>query len=267
MSDAYQERDIQLATGKVHLLKGGAGDAIVFLHHSWGSPGWLPVHESLAAHHRVFVPDLPGWGGSERPAWAREPRDLAILSGRILDALDAESPTLVGAGFGGFVAAELATMRSLDALVLIGAAGLQPARGEILDQMLVSHRAYIEAGFRDRDAYAAWVGEEPADDVRQLWDFSREMTARVCWKPYMFNRRLAPLLGDVPTPTLAVWGGEDRVVPPECATQYGEALPNCTVEIVEGAGHLVEIEEAERVAALIAAHVRNSGLPAGRNGG
>ena len=185
MTDAYQERDIQLATGSVHLLEGGAGRTIVFLHHSWGSPGWLPVHESLAASHRVVVPDLPGWGGSERPAWAREPRDLAILAGRILEALDAESATLIGAGFGGFVAAELATMRPLESLVLIGAAGIQPEDGEILDQMLVSHRAYIEAGFRDRDAYVAWVGEEPADDVRQLWDFSREMTARVCWKPYM----------------------------------------------------------------------------------
>ncbi|MYE10565.1 MAG: alpha/beta fold hydrolase [Gammaproteobacteria bacterium] len=259
LSDAYQEREIQLATGKVHLLEGGAGRTIVFLHHSWGSPGWLPVHESLAASHRVVVPDLPGWGGSERPAWAREPRDLAILGGRILEALDAGSATLVGTGFGGFVAAELATMRPLDALVLIGAAGIQPANGEILDQMLVSHRAYIEAGFRDRDAYVAWVGEEPADDVRQLWDFSREMTARVCWKPYMFNRRLAPLLGDVATPTLAIWGSEDRVVPPECATLYAEALPNCRVETIAGAGHLVEIEEAERVAGLIGAHVRTNG--------
>ena len=256
MTDAYQERDIELATGKVHLLEGGSGSAVVFLHHSWGSPGWLPVHAALAANHRVIVPDLPGWGGSERPAWAREPRDIAILAGRILDALYLDPVTLVGAGFGGFVAAELATMRSLDALVLIGAAGVKPENGEILDQMLVSHRAYIEAGFRDRDAYVAWVGEEPAEDVRQLWDFSREMTARVCWKPYMFNRRLPPLLAGVATRTLAVWGGADRIVPPGCARQYAGLLPNCRVEMLDGAGHLVEIEEAERVADLIGAHVR-----------
>ena len=90
MSDAYQERDIELATGKVHVLEGGAGSAVVFLHHSWGSPGWLPVHTALASTHRVVVPDLPGWGGSERPAWAREPRDIAILAGRILGTLELE---------------------------------------------------------------------------------------------------------------------------------------------------------------------------------
>lgn len=254
MRDAYHERDIELATGKVHLLEGGTGDGIVFLHHSWGSPGWSPIHAALRDSHRVIVPDLPGWGGSERPAWAREPRDIAILAGRILDALDLESTTLVGTGFGGFIAAELATMRPLDALVLIGAAGLKPEHGDILDQMLVSHRAYIEAGFRDHDAYAAWVGEEPAPDVRNLWDFSREMTARVCWKPYMFNRRLGPLLGDVATPTLVVWGTDDAIVPVECARLYAAALPNCRLETIDGAGHLVEIEEADRVAALIGAH-------------
>ena len=80
------------------------------------------------------------------------------------------------------------------------------------------------------------------------------MTARVCWKPYMFNRRLGPLLGDVATPTLVVWGTDDAIVPVECARLYAAALPNCRLETIDGAGHLVEIEEADRVAALIGAH-------------
>ena len=83
--------------------------------------------------------------------------------------------------------------------------------GEILDQMLMSHAAYMEAGFRDHDTFVAQLGEEPPEDVRQLWDFSREMTARVTWKPYMFNRRLEPLLGDLDLPALIVWGSEDKV--------------------------------------------------------
>ena len=261
MTDAYREIDIELATGKVHMLEGGSGTDIVLLHHSWGSPGWLPVHAALAERHRVVVPDLPGWGGSVRPSWARDPRDIAMLCGHILDALDIGPAALVGAGFGGFLAAELAAMqpRRLRALVLIGAAGLKPENGEILDQMMVSHRAYIEESFRDQESYLAWVGEEPGDDVRQLWDFSREMTARVTWKPYMFDRRLAPLLGNVTTPTLIVWGGRDKTVPPECAALYAANLPNATVEMIEDAGHLVEIEEPEGIAKLISSHVDGAG--------
>ena len=261
MSDAYQERDIELASGKVHLLEGGSGSDIVLLHHSWGSPGWLPVHAALAQRHRVIVPDMPGWGGSVRPPWAREPRDIAILCSHVLDALEIGPAALVGTGFGGYVAAELAAMqpRRLRALVLIGAAGLKPENGEIFDQMMASHRDYIEGSFRDRESYVAWVGEEPGDDVRELWDMSREMTARVTWKPYMFSRRLQPLLGDVTTPTLIVWGGRDKIVPVECAGLYAASLPNATVEMVEDAGHVVEIEEPDRVADLISSHVDGAG--------
>ena len=255
---AYEEREIALATGRVKLLDGGAEAGakgpVVVLHHSWGSPGWLPFHTDLASRGcRVIVPDMPGWGGSERPQWAREPRDIAVIVSHLLDALGLEDAKLVGLGFGGFVAAELAAMNPsrLAALVLVGAAGLQPKEGEILDQMMLSHRKYIEESFRDADAYAECFGEEPADELRDLWDFSREMTARVTWKPYMFNRRLAPLLGDMHVPTLLAWGGQDKVVPRECAYLYKEALPNAHVEIMPGCGHVLELEEPRRLAGMV----------------
>lgn len=254
-SRAYAERGVQLATGKINVIEGGAGAPVVVLHHSWGGPGWLPFHDALVGRGtRAIVPDMPGWGASERPAWAREPRDIAIIVARLIEALELDDVKLVGLGFGGYVAAELATMNPsrLGALVLVGAAGLQPRNGEILDQMMLSHRKYIEESFRNAEAYTAYVGEEPPDDVRDLWDFSREMTARVTWKPYMFSRRLEPLLGDMHLPTLLIWGKDDKVVPYECAEQYEDALPNASISVVEDAGHVVELEQPERLAALVA---------------
>ena len=99
-------------------------------------------------------------------------------------------------------------------------------------------------------------GEEPEASVRELWDFSREMTARICWKPFMFSTQLPHLLGGVPTKTLLIWGSDDRIVPPVVGHQYKEALPNARLEILQGAGHYVEYEETDRVASLIAAHVK-----------
>ena len=258
-STPCEERELPLASGRIKLLESGAegsGPPVVVLHHSWGSPGWLPFHSRVAASGcRVIVPDMPGWGGSERPAWAREPRDIAIVVSRLLHELGLEDAKLVGLGFGGFVAAELAVMNPsrLKRLVLVGAAGLQPQEGEILDQMMLSHRKYIEESFRDAEAYSACFGDEPADEMRDLWDFSREMTARVTWKPYMFNRRLEPLLGDMRVPTLLVWGKRDKVVPVECAKRFQAAIPNAVLEVVEDAGHVVELEQPEQLAALVSA--------------
>jgi pimeloyl-ACP methyl ester carboxylesterase len=256
----HASESLELATGKIHYLRGGAGEPLVVLHHSTGSLGWIPFCAELAREFDVVVPDLPGYGRSERPEWAREPRDLAILIGRAIERLGLDEPTVVGLGMGGFVAAELATMNPgcIGRLVLVGAAGLRPEQGEILDQMLIDYPEYVRAGFRSEEAYKAMFGEEIAQDVQTLWDFSREMTARICWKPYMFNRRLEPLLPDVKIPTLLIWGSQDRVVPPSCAQQYARGLPDATLELIEGAGHLVELEEPARVAQRIAAHVRKA---------
>lgn len=252
----WTESSTEVAGLNLRYLQGGSGPAAVVLHHSTGNLGWVPFYEALARNFTVTVPDLPGYGQSERPPWARDARDIAILISRFLARVAPDSPTLVGLGFGGFIAAELAAINQerLGSLVLVGAAGLQPDEGEILDQMLISYGEYMTAGFRDEAHFHEIFGEEVAPEVRELWDFSREMTARLSWKPYMFNRRLAPVLGEVQTPALVVAGSEEQVVPLTCARQYAAGLANATLEIVEGAGHYVDYEEPEALAALITAH-------------
>lgn len=257
---AAREDTIEVAGRRLRWLEGGTGDPLVVLHHSTGNVGWAPLHEQLAASGRVIAVDMPGYGQSERPEWAREPRDLAIMLLQALDRMQLQSAALVGLGFGGFVAAEMATMNRsrLASLVLVGAPGIQPREGEIVDQMLIDYDEYTKAGFRNDEAFAKIFGEEVAPEVKGLWDFSREMTARVTWKPYMFNRRMVPLLSGIDVPTLIIWGEKDAIVPVDVAHQYRDAIPGAKLEVVSGAGHLVELEEHDRVASLIATHVKNA---------
>lgn len=253
---SHTETTVEVAGLNIRVLRGGSGPAAVFLHHSTGNPGWLPIHEALAERFSLAVPDMPGYGQSTRPEWAREPRDLAILVNRLLDRLDLSGVTLIGAGLGGFVAAEMAAMNQsrLSGLVMIGAAGLQPSEGEIADQMMVDFSEYVKAGFRDDGSFEHVFGDEIDPAIKSLWDFSREMTARITWKPYMFSRRLAPMLKEITVPALVIWGENDRVVPLACARQFVDSLGNARLEVVPGGGHLVELEEPETIAQLIAAH-------------
>ncbi|MYE31285.1 MAG: alpha/beta fold hydrolase, partial [Chloroflexi bacterium] len=75
------------------------------------------------------------------------------------------------------------------------------------------------------------------------------------WKPYMWDWRLPYLLPEVRTPTLLVWGDEDGVVPRSVGRQYRDALPEARLEVVEGAGHMVEVERPSELAALVRAFV------------
>ena len=253
-TEQYTAHITEVASLALPYLKGGAGAPVVVLHHSTGNPGWIPFYERLAERATVYVPDMPGYGQSARPEWAREPRDLAILLLQALTRLGLARVTLVGLGLGGFVAAEMATMSQdrISRLVLVGAPGHQPREGEILDQMMVDFDEYVMAGFRDEDGFRAAFGEDARRSFKELWDYSREMTARLTWKPYMFNRRLAPLLREVLTPTLILHGAADAIVPIDVARQYAEALPNARLEVVSGGGHLVEYEDPGAIATRIA---------------
>lgn len=251
---ASQRRVIPVADLDLHLREGGDGPPVVILHRSIGTLGWDALEENLAQQFRVISPDLPGYGESERPDWAREPRDIALLVSRMLERLELTDVTLVGLGFGGFVAAELATANEerLKSLVLVTPAGIKPREGEIVDQMLIDHAEYVRRGFGDEARFEARFGAELHPDIKDIWEFSRIMTARVSWSPYMFSRRLPHLLSEVKTPSLVVWGDDDRIIPKDSGLQYVEGLANARLEVVSNAGHLVEWDAPQELAQLIA---------------
>jgi pimeloyl-ACP methyl ester carboxylesterase len=256
IASSAPERTVQVAGLGVHILEEGKGEPLVVLHHSTGNTGWLPLYAKLAESFKVAVPDLPGYGQSERPDWARHPRDMAALTGGILDALELDRAHVVGLGFGGWIAAEYATVAGdrLSSLTLVGAPGIRPREGEIFDQMLVGWDEYVKTGFSSDEAFQKVFGEEVAEEIISLWDFSREMTARLTWRPWMFSSQLPHLLPLVQAPTLVVWGRHDRINPISIGEQYAEKIPNAKLEVLEKAGHRIDLEAPEDLARLVAKH-------------
>jgi pimeloyl-ACP methyl ester carboxylesterase len=257
-TSSFVDQTIATANGNVHLLHGGTGEPLVILHHDIGNSGWLPAYERLAQEFSVYVPDLPGFGDSDRPDWARHPRDLAILTNLLLDELNIDRVVLLGLGFGGWVAAEMATLnqRRFQRLVLVGAAGIQPREGQILDQIMVATLDYVRSGFRNAEAFEAQFGAEPSPGATLLFELNREMIARVTWKPYMFSDALSKLLPRVRIPTLIVWGEQDAVVPLECGQQYTDAFWDARLVVMPETGHFVDMERPDELARLIVEHVK-----------
>ena len=251
---AIEGRSVEVAGLTIRTSeRGSGGPPFVVLHHSTG-PLWTPFHDALAATRAVLAPDLPGYGRSDRPDDARSPRDLGILVGRALDELESQPVHLVGLGMGGWVAAEMASMapRRLASLTLVGAAGVKPRDGFIHDPMMSSWLDYARVGFHDTARFDAVIGDDPPESLLELWDYSREMTARLTWKPWMWSVTLPAMLRGVATPALVVHGRHDRVVPLDCAEQYRDLLADARLEVVEDAGHLVDLERPDELARLVA---------------
>lgn len=242
-----------LAGSGVHLARAGTGRPVLVLHHEIGSPERLPFYDALARRFTVLVPSHPGYDKSERPAWLRGVRDVGVIYQWLLAQENLEDVSLVGLGFGGWIAAEMATMapRAFRRLVLVGAMGIKPERGEIADQALVSYIDYVRLGFADRSACDRVFGAEPPTATLEQWDLNREMTFRIAWKPYMYNPTLPHLLGGVTTPALVVWGRENRIVPLECGERYAKSLSRARLEVVDRAGHFIEMERPDELAGLV----------------
>ena len=241
----------------LQVTRAGTGAPLLVLHHDIGSLARLPFYDALAREFTVLMPSHPGYDGSERAASVRNVRDVAVVYQSLLAHHEVTRGradiSLLGLGFGGWIAAEMATMSpgALRRLVLVGAMGIKPEHGDIADQALVSYIDYVRLGFVDGAAFDRLYGADPATGLLEQWDLNREMTFRIAWKPYMYNPSLPSLLGAVATPTLVAWGRDDRIVPLECGERYAKALPQARLEIVERGGHFVEMERPDELARLV----------------
>ncbi|MFM9848128.1 MAG: alpha/beta fold hydrolase [Hyphomicrobiaceae bacterium] len=256
-SHAWSETTHKIAGCDVFLARAGKGRPILVLHHDTGTLERLAFYDSLAEKFDVLVPHHPGYGKSQRPEWLRSVRDIAAMYAGLLNELKIEACALVGLGFGGWIAAEMATFapRSVSHLVLVGAMGVKPPEGDILDEAIVSYIDYARAGFHDQKAFDAIYGAEPSTDQLEQWDICREMNFRIAWKPYKYSQTLPHLLSVARMPSLVVWGDDDRVVPRSAADKYKASLPAARLEIVRNCGHCVDMEKPAELSKLVTAFV------------
>ena len=252
MSVVWTDTVKEIAGTKMHVSRAGSGPTVLVLHHDIGTVDRLPFYDALAAKYDVLIPHHPGWGKSERPQWLRHPRDIAAMHTWLLTEMGATDVSLVGLGFGGWIAAEMASQSpaTFHRLVLVGAMGIKPPEGDIADQAIVSYIDYPRAGFHNQDNFAAVYGDISIDQLEQ-WDICREMSFRTAWKPYMYSQTLPHLLGGVRAPALVIWGDDDRIVPISAGKAYTGALRNATMTTVAACGHFAEMEKPAEVAKLV----------------
>jgi len=247
----FTETFAETAGVRIQLRSGGAGAPLLVLHGELGVPGWLRAYAQLAQHFTVYVPSLPGFGQSARPDWIVTVHDLAAWTSWFVRDLKLPWPLpVIGFSLGGWIAAEIATMNAalFTKIVLVGAAGLQPEEGQIWDYFVHSSREAFAQAFCDparAPEYAQYYGRAWTPEEEMQAEQNREMAARLFWKPYMRSHTLPALLRGVATPTLVVWGREDKIIPLDVGQRYLRAIPGATAKILERCGHLPEMEQPD----------------------
>jgi pimeloyl-ACP methyl ester carboxylesterase len=248
MDDRYLEVD----GVKTHLLSGGEGAPLVYLHGVAPSGDWLPLHARLAERFQVFAPDHPGFGYSDRPDWLNGTDDLVLHYDELFRQLGLERPVLIGFSFGGWLAAELAVTypERFSGLVLLNSAGLHVDGALIPDLPSLSRERLTETVFHDLEAAQAYFEARvhPEERLRQF----RAMvtTALLAWNPW-FNPQLQRRLRRIQCPTLVLWAEHDRLIPPVYGETFRDAIPGARLQVLPDCGHMAPIERPDGVAAAI----------------
>lgn len=235
----------------------GQGRPLLFLHPGEGLQPARPWLQTLARNHRVIAPQHPGFGNSALPDWFATVDDMAYLYLDLARQLDLRNAVLVGACFGGWVAAEMAVRDTSRFAGLVLSAPLGIKVGGVLDRDIADMHSIPRAEFLrlawanpalGEVDYAALPDTELAAIAR-----SREALALFGWKPYMHNPRLKRWLHRIDRPTQLIWGEADGIVSPAYGAAWRAEIPGAAMTIIPATGHFPHWESPEQFAAILTA--------------
>jgi 4,5:9,10-diseco-3-hydroxy-5,9,17-trioxoandrosta-1(10),2-diene-4-oate hydrolase len=255
----------------IFFAEAGNGAPVVMLH--GGGPGASGVSnysrniEALAQHFRVIVPDMPGYGRSAKGVDQSDPFGyLADTIRGLIDELGLATVHLIGNSYGGAAALRLAldTPNRVGKLVLMGPGGIGTTRSTPTAG-LKSLLSYYGGSGPSRDKLAAFIrtylvydgGSVPEDliDARYTASVDPEVVAdpalrrpsgpmalRTLWRMDLTrDKRLRQL----PTPTLVLWGRDDKVNRPAGGPMLANLMPNADLVMTSQTGHWMQWECAE----------------------
>jgi pimeloyl-ACP methyl ester carboxylesterase len=254
---AWQESFETINKCRTRLMRGGKGAPMIFLHGARGASAWLPFMDRLAERFELIVPEHPGFGGSDTPAWLDNVGDLAYFYLDLIDRFGLEGVHLVGTSLGGWIAAELAVRDShpLETLTLVAPAGIHVKGVAKGDVFMWSAEETMKRLFHDPKLAEKALAQPVPEGEMMIQAKNRLSLAKLGWQPRLYNPDLHKWLHRIGVPTLILWGDDDKVIPPQYGPAFAELIPGARLEIIDKCGHLPQIERADAFVAKITAFI------------
>lgn len=231
------------------ILTAGDGEPLVFLH-GGGIIEGFECFEPLAARFRLIVPLAPGYGATELDPPVNGRDEAAANVRDVLDAVGIQRTALVGHSLGGWLAAAVAAHfpDRIGVLVLGAPYGMDVPEHRGANMMELSPTERLAALTNDPSIFDGRFpsGPDPAFEAAR----QREMQAVMRVMPGPHDPGLPSLLPQITTPTMLLWGEDDRVNPAGQAAAWQAAVPNASLRTFQRTGHLLFHERPDTVEAV-----------------
>jgi pimeloyl-ACP methyl ester carboxylesterase len=281
---SFESRTVTIDGVNLHYLCGGSGPPLVLVH-GLGSSAAVEFYynlEPLAADHRVFAVDLPGFGRSDKPVLEYTIELFVKAVNDLMASEGVERAAVIGVSMGGRVALGLAleSPEKVERLVLVDALGVGTPRRVLAYRILLTKglgeltlrgtaRALRQMNPAIIRRFWGWYLQRP-NRVNTLWSDERIANhGTLLATPEYRAAYLSALrsisgmrqlrdgvavedrLPKLRMPTLLIWGRHDHIFPASHAEAARNRIPNGRVEIFDDSGHTPQMEEPDRFNRLV----------------
>ena len=254
------EKFVTINRNKIRYLEDGDSDRNLILLHGLGgyAERWSNTMPFLAKKFHLFVPDMIGYGQSDKPTADYTPEYFAKYIFDFMERLGIKETSLIGTSLGGQVVIECASTQSptINKIILISPAGIMRKSTPVLDAYTMA--ALYPTKEAIKNAYQMMVGPDKQVSEISVERFLHNMSrpnAKMVFLSTLLGLKNAPDIFDklekISVPTLLIWGKEDKLIPFEYSKQFIASIKNCKFIPMEGCGHSPYVEDPEKLSDLV----------------
>jgi pimeloyl-ACP methyl ester carboxylesterase len=259
------QKFVSIDGNKVRYLESGDSSETLVLVHGLGASAerWEFVMPSLKEHFKLIVPDLIGFGYSDKPLVDYTPEFFSEFLGKFLKELNISKTHLIGSSLGGQVIAEFAakTDSIIDKIVLISPSGAMKHSTAALDAYVMAALYPNESGVKN--AFEMMSGGSKNIDEKIIDGFVQRMqlpNAKMAFMSTLLGLKnsevITSRLQSISRPTLVIWGDLDPVIPVKYAESFVSSIKDCRFYRMDGSGHTPYVDNPQKFVEVILEFLR-----------
>ena len=247
-----EEKFLQIDGNKIRYLESGDSKQTLVLVHGLGASAerWEHVIPLFADNFRIIVPDLIGFGLSDKPQVDYTPEFFSEFLEKFFVASGTKRPYLVGSSLGGQISVEYTVSHpnNVEKLILVSPAGVMKQSTPALDAYIIA--ALYPNEHSAKNAFELMEGSGDNIDQKIINGFIERMrlpNAKLAFMSTVLGLKNSELitskLSSISVPTLIIWGSRDPVIPINHADSFVSAIQDCQFFRMDGCGHTPYVQD------------------------
>jgi len=254
-----QENFIDLEGNKIRYLETGHSKSTLILVHGLGASAerWFRAIPYFEKDYRLIVPDLIGFGYSDKPVVDYTTDFFSDFLKKFIDSVGVEKPNIIGSSLGGQVTAEYASKNTnIKKLILVSPSGVMKQSTPALDAYIMAALYPNEANAKN--AFEMMEGSGLEVDPSIVEGFIERMklpNAKMAFMSTILGLKNSEIitnkLKSINVPTLIIWGSSDPVIPINHADGFVSSIKDCRFYRMDNCGHTPYVQDPEGFAKIV----------------